>query len=149
MNNSFSLQQIQKTSNLDGNLISRQYKLNLMADFMRNKYENPKLKQSEIANSLGYSSSIQQRYRNDVNMVSPYRIQPNNSKRRTKKTSNTNFDIDKHREHDVKRPQITSNDLKTTQTYEKNKSILKAGSVHEDIENKDQYFEKSLENKDI
>ena len=33
MNNSFSLQQIQKTSNLDANLISRQYKLNLMADF--------------------------------------------------------------------------------------------------------------------
>ena len=40
MNNSFSLQQIQKTSNLDANLISRQYKLNLMADFMRLKYEN-------------------------------------------------------------------------------------------------------------
>ena len=33
MNNTFSLQQIQKTSNLDANLISRQYKLNLMADF--------------------------------------------------------------------------------------------------------------------
>ena len=46
MNNSFSLQQIQKTSNLDANLISRQYKLNLMADFMRVKYENLKMKQS-------------------------------------------------------------------------------------------------------
>ena len=41
MNNSFSLQQIQKTSNLDANLISRQNKLNLMADFMKVKYENP------------------------------------------------------------------------------------------------------------
>ena len=50
MNNSFSLQQIQKTSNFDANLISRQYKLNLMADFMRVEYENPKRKQSEIAN---------------------------------------------------------------------------------------------------
>ena len=50
MNNSFSLLQIQKTSNPDAKLISRQYKLNLMADFMRIKYENPKLKQSEIAN---------------------------------------------------------------------------------------------------
>ena len=38
MNNNFSLQQIQKTSNLDANLISHQYKLNLMADFMRVKY---------------------------------------------------------------------------------------------------------------
>ena len=57
MNYSFSLQQIQKTSNLDANLISRQYKLNLMAEFMKVKYENPKLKQSEIANQLGLSSS--------------------------------------------------------------------------------------------
>ena len=56
MNNSFSLQQIQKTSNLDANLISRQYKLNLMAYFMRLKYENPKMKQSEIANQLNLSS---------------------------------------------------------------------------------------------
>ena len=37
MNNSFSLQQVPKTSNLDANSISRQYKLNLMADFMRFK----------------------------------------------------------------------------------------------------------------
>ena len=48
MNNNFSLQQLQKTSNLYANLISRQYKLNLMADFMRIKYENIRLKQSEI-----------------------------------------------------------------------------------------------------
>ena len=71
MNNSFSLQQIQKTSNLDANLISRQYKLNLMADFMRVKYENPRLKQSEKANRLSMSSSTVQRYRNDINMRSP------------------------------------------------------------------------------
>ena len=79
MNNNFSLQQIQKTSNLDANLISRQYKLNLMADFMRVKYENPKMKQSEIANQLGMSSSTLQRYRNEINMLSPYRINLNNS----------------------------------------------------------------------
>ena len=48
-----SLQQISRTSTLDANLISRQYKLNLMAGFMRMKYENPKLKQSEIANQCG------------------------------------------------------------------------------------------------
>ena len=47
MNNSFSLQQISRTGNLDSNLISRPYKLNLMADFMRVKYENPKMKQSD------------------------------------------------------------------------------------------------------
>ena len=85
MKNSFSLQQILKTSNLDANLISRQYKLNLMADFMRTKFENPKMKQSEITNQLGLSSSTLQRYRNDINMLSPYRINPNNNHKRTKK----------------------------------------------------------------
>ena len=75
MNNSFSLQQIQKTSNLDANLISRQYKLNLMADFERLKYEKPKIRQSELPNQLSLSSSTIQRYRNDRNMLSPYRVQ--------------------------------------------------------------------------
>ena len=82
MNNNFSIQQIQKTSNLDANLISRQFKLNLMADFMKLKYENPRMRQSEIANQLGMSSSTLQRYRNDINMLSPYRISPNNTKKR-------------------------------------------------------------------
>ena len=85
MNNSFSLQQIQKTSNLVANLISRHYKLNLMADFMRIKYENPKMKQSQIADQLGLSSSSSQRYRNDINMLSPYRITqvtPENAQKR-------------------------------------------------------------------
>ena len=85
MNNSLSLQQIQKTSNLDANLLSKQYKLNLMADFMRVKYENPKMKQSELANQLGMSSSTLQRYRNDIMMLSPYRINPHNSNKRSKK----------------------------------------------------------------
>ena len=111
MNNSFSLQQIQKTSNLDANLISRQYKLNLMADFMRVKYENPKMKQSQIANQFGLSSSTLQRYRNDINMLSPYRIHPNNTNKRTKRVKNTTFDKDLHRESDVKRPQMTSRQL--------------------------------------
>ena len=42
-----------------------------MADFMSLKNENPKLKQSGIANQLGYSTSTLQRYRNDINMLSP------------------------------------------------------------------------------
>ena len=112
MNNSFSPQQIQKTSNLDANLISRQYKLNLMADFMKVKYENQRLRQSEIANQLGISSSTLQRYRNDINMLSPYRISPNNVKKRSKKAKIDDIG-------DLKRPQMTSNDLKTTSNDKK------------------------------
>ena len=109
MNNSLSLLQIQKTSGLDANLISRQYKLNLMVNFMRVNYENPKMKQSEIANQIGMSSSTLQRYRKDINMLSPYRINPNNNHKRTKKVKSTDFDNDSHHEADVKRPQMTSN----------------------------------------
>ena len=87
-NSSFSVQQIKKTSNLDANLISRQNKLNLMADFMRVKYENPKMKHSETAKSLSLSSSTLQRYRNDISMLSPYRINPNNTNKQTKKVKN-------------------------------------------------------------
>ena len=84
MNNSFSLQETQTTSNLDANLKSRHYKLNLMADFMKLKYENPRMKQSQIANQIGLSTSTLQRYRNDINMLSAYRINPNNTNKRTK-----------------------------------------------------------------
>ena len=138
MNNSFSLQQIQKTSNLDANLISRQYKLNLMADFMKVKYENPRLKQSEIANQLGMSSSAVQRYRNDINMLSPYRISPNNTKKRSK-----NAKIDDI--GDLKRPQMTSNDLKTTsdEPVKNKKNKLKGGS---NIEINEHYLDKILKN---
>ena len=52
---------------------------------MRFEYENPNLKQSEIANQLGYSSSILQRYRIYIHMLSPYRIKPNNTNKRIKK----------------------------------------------------------------
>ena len=86
-----------------------------MTDLIRVKYENPKLKQPEIANQLGLSSSTLQRYRNDLNMLSPYRINPNNTKKRAKKAINTNFNNDSHRKPDIKKPQMTSNDIKTTQ----------------------------------
>ena len=48
-----------------------------MADFLRMKYENPRMKQSEIANQLSFSTSTLKRYRNDRNILSPDRIQPN------------------------------------------------------------------------
>ena len=107
MNNGFSLQQIQKRSNLDAKLISRQNQLNLMADFMRFNYENPEVKQSQIANQIGLSTCTLQRYRNDVNMLSPYRIISNNTNKRTKKVKNTDFDNKSDREFDGKRPQMT------------------------------------------
>ena len=122
-----------------------------MAVFMRIKYQNPKVKQSEIPNQLGYCSSTLQRYRNDINMLSPSRIQSNNTIKRAKKISNTRFNNDSRREPDFKRPQITSNDLAepNTKSNKKNENILKAGSTYEDIEINDQYLDETLDNNDI
>ena len=80
MNNTFSLQRISQTGNLDGNLITRQYKLDLMAGFMEIKATNPRSTQKEIAKELGYSTSSLQGYRQDINMLSPHRIPPDSHK---------------------------------------------------------------------
>ena len=119
-----------------------------MTDFMRVKYEIPKMKQCEIGNQLGKSFLTIQRYRNDINMLSPYRFNPNNTKKRTKKVKNTDFDNNPHHETDVERPQMTSNDLKTSQTKcnKKNKNALKAGSVQQNIEINEHYLDKNLKN---
>ena len=64
------------------------------------------MSQSEISSKLNMSPSTIQRYRNDINMLSPYRINPNNVKKQQKKSK-----IDNN--GDLKRPYLTSNDLKT------------------------------------
>ena len=119
-----------------------------MADFMRLKYENPKMKQSEVVNQLSLSSSTIQRYRNDINMLSPYRIQSDNTNKRRKKAKNGNSDNDSQPNYDDKRLQMTSNDLKTTQTKSnmKNKNVLKAGSVQQNSEINEHYLDEILKN---
>ena len=144
MNNIPSLNEINRTANMDPNLLTRHYKLKIMNDFMYMKYQNPKLKQSELANNLNMSSSTIQRYRNDINMQSPYRINPNNTKKRTKKPKIDDIG-------DLKRPQMTSNDVKTTsnETVKNKKTKLKAGAIQENIEINEHYLDKILKNNNI
>ena len=89
-----------------------------MTDFMQIKNENPKLKQSEIANQFGYSSSTLQRYRNDLNMLAPYSINPNNTNSRTKRLQIlllTKIQIANLTLEDFKWPQITLKQFKQIQ----------------------------------
>ena len=115
MNNTPSLTEINKTANMDPNLITRHYRLKLMNDFMNIKYQNPKMKQAEIASQLNISASSIQRQRNDINMLSPYRINTNNVKKRTTKTKIDENNYLKRGSVDLKRPQLTSNDKKQNQ----------------------------------
>ena len=142
MNNIPSLNEINKNSTMNPNMLTKYYKLKIMNDFMYMKYQNPKLKQSELANNLNISSSTIQRYRKDINMQSPYRISPNNVKKRTKKAKIDDIG-------DLKRPQMISNDSKTTSNDKKtrSKNVLKAGSVQEEnIEINEHYLDKILKN---
>ena len=85
MKNAPSLNEIIKNSTMDPNMLTKYYKLKLMNDFMNNKYHNPKMTQLEKSSQLNMSPSTIQRYRNDINMISPYRINPNNVKKRSKR----------------------------------------------------------------
>ena len=117
MNTTPSLNEINKNSSMDPNMLTKYCKLKLMNDFMNIKYQNPKMTQSEISSQLNMSPSTIQRYRNDINRISPYRINPNNVTKRSKKVK-----IDDN--GDLKRPQMTSNDLETTSNDKKNQKIL-------------------------
>ena len=79
-------------------------------------------------------------------MLSPYKINPNNTKKRSKKAKITGFDNNSHHQTDFKIPQMTSKDLKTTQTKpnKKNKNDLKGGSIQENIEINEHYLDKIL-----
>ena len=74
-----------------------------MAKLIEIKSNNPRLKQSEIAKLFELSFFTIQRYRREINMLSPYRIPPSSrtNNARKQKTPNTNID-------DLK---VTSNDL--------------------------------------
>ena len=85
MNNTPSLNEINKKSAMDPNMLTKYYNLKLMNDFMNIKYQNPKMTQSEISSQLNMSSSTIKRYRNDINMISTYRINTNKVKKRSKK----------------------------------------------------------------
>ena len=94
-------------------------------------------------------------------MLPPNRIQSNITNKRTKKASSTKFDNNSHPDVDVKRPCLTSFDLKTTHTKDfspetstkdnvkhisnrRTKNVLRAESMHENVEINDEYLDEIL-----
>ena len=90
--------------------------------FRQPKFENPKMKQSELAEHLDYSSSTLKRYRKDIKMLSPYRT--NTTNKRGKEFPNKNFDDKSHREHEHKRSQMSPNEPKRPQMTSLNLKLL-------------------------
>ena len=73
MINTFSLEQLSGTRNLDANLKLPQHELDLMTRFMKINSTNPRLRQDELAKQLSYSTLSLLRYRQELNMISPCR----------------------------------------------------------------------------
>ena len=83
MNKRFSYDNITKSHSINPNDLIRVYKLDRCCDFMEEKFNNPKLTQKEICKKLGFSDSTIKRYRDDIQMDSPYRR--NTPKKKTPK----------------------------------------------------------------
>ena len=158
MSNTFSLQQISQTGTLDSNLILRQCIFDLMARFMKIEAMNPNSTQEDIAEEREDSTSSLQRYRQDINMPSLYRI-PHNSHKGRQKITNTNINDNSIGEHDVQRRQMISNvlakpDTNTESTIQRtsnkrNKNFLKVGSMHQNIEINDETLDEILHNNNL
>ena len=84
---------------------------------MEEKYNNPRLTQKEICNQLGFTDRTIRRYRDDIKMDSPYRI--NNHKKKTprEKTSTVTENISKN-----------ENTKSVTNKKSKN-NVIKGGNV--------------------
>ena len=84
MNKRFSYDNMIKSRSIEPSDIIRTFKLDRCCDFMEEKYNNPRLTQKEICNQLRFTDRTIRRYRDDIKMDSPYRI--NNNKKKPKKS---------------------------------------------------------------
>ena len=150
MNDTSSLEQISKTSKLDSILILRQYELDLMARFIEIINIDSQLRQEQKAKKIGCSSGTLKRYKQDINMLSPYRISSNTHRRRhgpKKNLKGLQFNSNY-----LKRPQLTSKEPTNeilvnsmNETLKKNKSFLEGGtSQAEAVEIDDEHLTKII-----
>ena len=85
MNKRFSYDNMIKSRSIEPSDIIRTFKLDRCCDFMEEKYNNPKLTQKEICNQIGFSDRAIRRYRDDIKMDSPYRMNNNKKKKPNQK----------------------------------------------------------------
>ena len=88
MNKRFSYDNMIKSRSIEPSDIIRTFKLDRCCDFLEEKYNNPRLTQKEICNQLGFTERTIRRYRDDIKMDSPYRIN-NNEKKKPKQPPDT------------------------------------------------------------
>ena len=123
MNNRFTIDQLSKSETIDPNSINRLYKINKMLDFMEIRSNNPRMTQKQICNQLGTSDSTIKRYRNDINMDSPYN-RNNYRRKKTKKTPDITTENNKTAIDESSKNKIIEKRIKN-----RLKNDMKAGNV--------------------
>ena len=117
MNKRFSYDNMLKSRSIEPSDLIRTYKLDGCCDFMEEKYNNPKLTQKQICNQLGFTDRTIRRYRDDIKMDSPYRI--NNHKKKTAKQKPSTVTEDHSKNENIK---------STTSKRSKN-NVIKGGNI--------------------
>ena len=112
MNKRFSYDNMIKSRSIEPSDLIRTFKLDRCCDFMEEKYNNPKITQKEICNQLGVTDRTIRRYRDDIKMDSPYRI--NNNKKKKPNQS----------------PDIKTENISKSVTNKKSKNnVIKGGNI--------------------
>ena len=115
MNKRFSYDNMIKSRSIEPSDIIRTFKLDRCCDFMEEKYNNPNLTQKEICKQLGVTDRTIRRYRDDIKMDSPYRINNNKKKKPNQKPVDIKNDDTKTEEKNKrinKRIKNTLNNMK-------------------------------------
>ena len=113
MSNNFNIDQLTKSQTIDPNSINGLYKINMMLNFMEIRSNNPRMTQNQICKQLGTSDSTIKRYRDDIQMDSPY-----NRSKYKKKTP-------KQKAPTVTEDHSKNENIKSTNESSKNKIIAK------------------------
>ena len=129
MDNKFTIDQLPKSETIHPNSINRLYKINKMLDFMEIRFNNPRLTQKQICNQLGFSESTIKRYRDDINMDSPYN-RNNNKKKKTKQLPDTKIEnISKNENTKSVTDESSKNKIIEKRIKNRLKNDIKGGNV--------------------
>ena len=122
MNKRFSYDNMLKSRSIEPSDIIRTFKLDRCCDFMEEKYNNPRLTQKEICNQLGVTDRTIRRYRDDIKMDSPYRI--NNPKKKTPKQKSSTITENIKSTNEASKKKIIEKRIKN-----KLKNEIKGGNI--------------------
>ena len=106
-----------KSRSIEPSDLIRTFKLDRCCDFMEEKYNNPKLTQNEICNQLGFTDRTIRRYRHDIKMESPYRIN-NHKKKSLKQKASTVTEV-----------QSKNENTKPTASKRSKNNVMKGGNI--------------------